>query len=124
MRFDKKQKQEGLEKNPVENRRTARYPSMATVKINGFAGEALLKDINANGLCMESLTYASLEVNEHYVMSISPEPSLGVEPFELNVRVQWLHSSAELFSTGFSIVESPQGRAFQQYIDAVSRLPA
>jgi hypothetical protein len=124
MLFNKKQKLEEVEKAPTESRRAVRYSSMATVKINGFEGEALIKDINANGLCMESLTYASLEVYECYVMFISPEPSFGVETFELKVKVQWLHSSAALFSTGFSIVEPPRGRAFQKYIDAVSRLPA
>ncbi|MDR0707242.1 MAG: PilZ domain-containing protein [Treponema sp.] len=124
MLFNKKQKQAEVEKPPAENRRAVRFSSMATVKINGFEGEALLKDINAGGLCMESVTYASLELDETYVMSISPEPSFGVETFDLKVKVQWLHSSATLFATGFSIIEPPRGHAFQKYIDAVSRLRA
>ncbi|MDR2446133.1 MAG: PilZ domain-containing protein [Treponema sp.] len=124
MLFNKKQKQEEVEKRPAENRRAVRFSSMASVRINGFEGEALLKDINTSGLCMESVTYATLDLNETYVMSISPEPSFGVETFDLKVKVQWLRSSAALFSTGFSIVESPHGRAFQKYLDAVSRLHA
>jgi hypothetical protein len=123
MLFNKKEKREEVEERPVENRRAVRYSSMATVKINGFEGEALLKDINAGGLCMESLTYASFDLYKSYMMSISPEPSFGVEPFDLKVKVQWLHSSATLFSTGFSIIEPPRGHAFQKYIDAVSRFP-
>jgi hypothetical protein len=56
---------------------------------------------------MESISYVVLNPREPYGMPITPEASFGLEPFELNGKVQWLHSTASLFSKGFSITEPP-----------------
>jgi hypothetical protein len=99
--------------------RAARYNSVARVRINGFEGEAVLRNVSIGGFRMESRTYAAIQTGERYTMRIQPESSAGVSAFELGVEVRWVQSSETSFSCGFLIVSAPIGNYYEKYIDSV-----
>jgi hypothetical protein len=99
--------------------RQARYDCVARVGINGFEGEAALRNISEGGFLMESKTYAAIGVGERYTMRIKPEAESGIDPFELSVEVRWIRSAETKFSSGFLILDNPVGRSFQQYIEHI-----
>jgi hypothetical protein len=104
----------------VEKTRSAdRYDCIARISINGFEGEALLRNISMAGFCLESRTYAAITVGEHYIMQIKPEPISNIQPFDLEIEVRWIKSTETKFSAGFLIVKSPADRSLERYISYV-----
>jgi hypothetical protein len=99
--------------------RPPRYNSVARVRINGFEGEAVLRNVSIGGFRMESRTYAAIQTGERYTMRIQPEFSANVSVFELVVEVRWIQSSETSFSCGFLIVSAPVGNYYEKYIDSV-----
>jgi hypothetical protein len=120
MFFKKKQKikQSSSEETP----RAPRYDCVARVSINGFEGEAVLRNINRGGFRMESRTYAAITVGERYTMQIKPEASANLPPFELNVEVRWIQSSETSFNSGFLIIKPSADQSFEKYIDHIISL--
>ncbi|MDR3167401.1 MAG: PilZ domain-containing protein [Treponema sp.] len=118
MLFKKKQKSADQE-NSSENRREPRYSTWAQVRINGFEGQALLRNINRGGFRMESRTYAAITVGEHYIMRITPEMSAVVHPFDIEVEVRWVQSTEKSFNSGFLILKPPADRSLEKYITYV-----
>jgi hypothetical protein len=102
--------------------RRPRYRCVARVGINGFEGEAVLKNINLGGFLMESRTYAAIAVGEHYTMQIKPEDASRLKPFELEVEVRWIQSAETKFSAGFLVVKFPVDRSFEKYVDYIKAL--
>jgi hypothetical protein len=102
--------------------RKPRYGCVARVGINGFEGEAVLKNISAGGFRMESRTYAAIAVGEHYTMQIKPEAASGLKLFELEVEVRWIQSAETKFSAGFLVVKAPADRSFEKYVDHIRAL--
>jgi hypothetical protein len=103
----------------AETTRPPRYASLARVGINGFDGEAVLRNVSVGGFCMESKTYAAITVGEHYTMQIKPESSSNLPAFELEVEVRWVRSTETSFSSGFLVVTPPVGRTLEKYIDYI-----
>jgi hypothetical protein len=99
--------------------RAPRYNSVARVRINGFEGEAVLRNVSIGGFRMESRTYAAIQAGERYTMRIQPESSVNVSVFELVVEVRWVQSSEKSFSCGFLIVSVPVNTYYEKYIDSV-----
>jgi hypothetical protein len=104
---------------PDESPRAPRYSSVARVCINGFEGEAVLRNISTGGFRLESRTYAAITVGEHYVMQIKPETASKLPPFELEVEVRWIQSTETNFTSGFLIVRPPSGRSLENYIEYI-----
>jgi hypothetical protein len=104
-----------------ENPRPPRYVSLARVRINGFEGEAVLRNISTGGFRMESKTYAAITVGEHYTMQIKPEAASNLPPFDLEVEVRWRQSTETSFNSGFLIIKPPANRVVEQYLDYISR---
>jgi hypothetical protein len=100
-----------------EKPREPRYSCVAHVCINGFDGEAVLRNINSGGFRMESRTYAAISVGERYSLRIIPEASANVKPVELEVEARWVKSTETSFNTGFLIVKYPADKSFEKYID-------
>jgi hypothetical protein len=96
--------------------RAPRYASLAMVSINGFEGQAVLRNVSMGGFCMESKTFADMDVGASYVIHIAPEKHAGISHFELTVEVRWILSSPEKFSVGFRVIQG-NSRAFEKYID-------
>ncbi|MFP3090813.1 PilZ domain-containing protein [Treponema sp. TIM-1] len=99
--------------------RAPRYGCLVRVGINGFEGEAILRNISSGGFLMESRTYAAIAVGDHYTMQIKPEAASGVKLFELEVEVRWIQSTETKFSAGFLVVRPPTGRTFEKYLDHI-----
>jgi hypothetical protein len=99
--------------------RAPRYTCVVRVGINGFEGEAILRNISTGGFLMESRTYAAITTGEHYTMQIKPDAASGVNIFELEVEVRWIQSTETKFSAGFLVVRPPTDRSFEKYIDYV-----
>lgn len=104
---------------PNENFRPPRYASVARVGINGFEGEAVLRNISTGGFRMESKTYVAIEVGEHYVMQIKPEAASNLRPFELEVEVRWIQSSETSFTAGFLVIKPPADRSFEKHVEYI-----
>jgi hypothetical protein len=99
--------------------RPPRYSCVARVGINGFEGEAVLKNISTSGFLMESRTYAAISVGEHYTMQIKPEAASEIKGFELMVEVRWIQSTEIKFSSGFLVVTYPMDKSFDKYINYI-----
>jgi hypothetical protein len=103
--------------------RAPRYNSIARVRINGFEGEAILRNVSIGGFRMESRTYAAIKEGEYYTMWIQPEASAGIKAFDLEVEVRWIQSSETIFAAGFLIVSAPNNNYYEKYIDYVKDAP-
>ncbi|MDR2110910.1 MAG: PilZ domain-containing protein [Spirochaetaceae bacterium] len=105
--------------NDDKTPRAPRYTAIARVRINGFEGEAVLRNINHGGFRLESRTYAAISLGERYTMWIGPEKATAVNPFELEVEVRWVRSTEKSFNAGFLITKPPLTRELDKYIDYV-----
>ncbi|MDR2403118.1 MAG: PilZ domain-containing protein [Spirochaetaceae bacterium] len=114
-----KRKRQDTPKQSVsnENRRAPRYGSWAHVRINGFEGEAILRNINLGGFCLESRTFAAITVRDRYTMNIVPEVSTALNPFGLEVEVRWVRSTESRFSAGFAVTKLPSDRGLEKYVE-------
>jgi hypothetical protein len=112
-----KNKQKAKQPSSDESPRAPRYSCVAKVSINGFEGEAVLRNINHGGFRMESRTYAAIMVGEHYTMWIKPEVSANLPSFNLEVEVRWVRSTETSFNSGFLVIKPPADRSFEKYIE-------
>jgi hypothetical protein len=99
--------------------RAPRYRSIARVSINGFEGEAVLRNVSIGGFRMESRTYVAMQVGEQYTMRIQPEASANVKAFELDVEVRWIQSGETSFAAGFLVISVPAGNFYEKYVDSI-----
>jgi hypothetical protein len=99
--------------------RPPRYACVVRVGINGFEGEAVLRNISSGGFLMESRTYAAITVGDHYTIRIKPEAASGMALFELEVEVRWIQSTETRFSAGFLVMKHPADKSFDNYLDYV-----
>jgi hypothetical protein len=102
----------------AENRRNLRYQTLAKARIEGAAeGEILLKDLSITGCCVECTTYIDIKPNTQYRIIVVPETAANIGEFDLMTESKWIRASGYSCEIGFSILESPKGRAFQRYVD-------
>jgi hypothetical protein len=110
-------KKEKIEDTAFEKAsRAPRYTSLAMVSINGFEGQAALRNVSIGGFCMESKTFADMDVGSSYAIRVTPEEHAGIGHFELTVEVRWILSSPEKFSVGFRITQG-NSRTFEKYVE-------
>jgi hypothetical protein len=100
----------------AESARAPRYGSIAFVRINGYEGTAILRNVSQSGFRMESKTFVEMETGNVFTMSISPELSSGVKQFEVKVEVRWILIAQDKFSAGFMVTEDGN-RPLQRYVD-------
>ncbi|MDR1142865.1 MAG: hypothetical protein LBK77_01445 [Spirochaetaceae bacterium] len=103
---------------PGETPRDPRYTCIAKVSINGFEGEAVLRNVNRGGFCMESRTYIIIKTGENYVMQIKPETASGMDPFEMKVEVRWVRSAESNFNSGF-LIAGNRDISFENYVNYI-----
>jgi hypothetical protein len=106
---------------PGKNPRQPRFDCTAYVKINGFEGQALLKNISISGFGMASRTYAAMQVGERYVMQIVPASETGVNPFEVEVEARWVKSEVTQFTVGFQTTNRSADRYLTKYVEYLSQ---
>jgi c-di-GMP-binding flagellar brake protein YcgR len=115
MLFNKKKTQ--IADDSAPNPRQPRYDCLAFVRINGFEGQAILRNISAGGFCLESKTYAHVQPGEPYTIEITPVAESGITVFSVKVEARWVKSEVERFNVGFLIVNSAAERHLAKYID-------
>jgi hypothetical protein len=115
--FKKKAKPEEVRASSGPNPRQPRYDCVANVKVNGFEGQALLRNVSIGGFRMESRTFAAMQPGEQFTMQIAPLPETGIAPFEVKVEVRWVKSDVSSFNVGFLIVNPASERFLTKYID-------
>jgi hypothetical protein len=96
--------------------RAPRYESMAFIHINGFEGQALIKNVSSTGFCMQSKTFAALIPGEKYTIRLVPEKITGLSPIEALVDVRWVRSEVSKFETGLQLVKAESNRELERYI--------
>jgi hypothetical protein len=102
----------------AENRRSLRYQTLAKARIEGTAeGDILIKDLSITGCCVECTVYIDIKPSTQYRIVVCPETSANIGEFELMAESKWVRTSGYSCEIGFSILESPKGRAFQRYVD-------
>jgi hypothetical protein len=99
--------------------RAPRYDSLALIRVNGFEGEALLKNISVTGFCMQSKTYANLTPGNKYIMRVFPEDSSGLDAIEAEVEVRWVRSEVSKFEVGLLVSKytGAGGKNMEKYVD-------
>jgi hypothetical protein len=99
-------------------RKDKRYPSFAVAMMRDvFIGSALLKDISVSGCRIEHTIMINVEKGKHYTLHIKPESSANIGEFEVDAEACWVKARDCACEAGFSIAESPKGKAFQRYVD-------
>jgi hypothetical protein len=112
--FKKRKTEENMADEKIM--RAPRYVSLAMISINGFEGQAALRNVSAGGFCMESKTFADMDAGASYSIRVTPEEHARISYFELTVEVRWILSSPEKFSVGFKVVQGG-GRSFEKYVE-------
>ncbi|MDR2747959.1 MAG: PilZ domain-containing protein [Treponema sp.] len=115
MLFFKPKKETADEKSAVILSRPPRYECLVKVGINGYEGQAVLKNISQTGFRMESKTFVEIEAGSTYVMHVMPEITTGVKPFDVTVEIRWMQSSPDKFSLGLMVTDV-ENRSFQKYV--------
>jgi hypothetical protein len=100
--------------------RPPRYASLALVRINGFEGYAVLRNVSAGGFRMESKTFVDMEAGNACSIQITPETEAGISQFDFEVSVQWVQSFAEKFAAGFRVVHG-NIRPLEEYVAFLQR---
>jgi hypothetical protein len=104
-----------------ELRKETRYNSQAKVKFLDIdGGEGFLKNLSITGCRMECSNSGAVELNAQYRIEIIPEKAAEIGPFDLLVKSKWIRPGGHSLEAGFTIVESPKGKQFQQYVDYLS----
>jgi c-di-GMP-binding flagellar brake protein YcgR len=115
--FKKKAKPEEVQPSSGPNPRQPRYDCVANVKVYGFEGQAVLRNVSIGGFRMESRTFAAMQPGEQFTMQIAPLPETGIASFEVKVEVRWVKSDVSSFNVGFLIVNPAAERYLTKYIE-------
>ncbi|GHU29333.1 hypothetical protein FACS1894172_00220 [Spirochaetia bacterium] len=109
------------EKVHDDKRKGERYISRGHLKINGFEGQALLRDISWSGCLMESAFYINIKEGEVYTISVEPEHSQGVV-FDMQVKVRWTKNTPDSSSAGLEFVnQSASDKQIKQYLEYLNK---
>jgi hypothetical protein len=96
--------------------RKTRYTTLARIGVNGFEGQGILRNVSSGGFCMESKTFADLDVGSSYSIQIIPEGSTGINRIDdLSVEIRWIRTSPEKFAVGFQVLQP--NRSFEKYVE-------
>jgi hypothetical protein len=115
----KKKQSVNKENLAQDKRREPRYSTVARIRINGFEGEAVLRNINSGGFRMESRTYAAITVGERYGMKIIPESASNISSFDLEIEVRWVQNTEKSFSSGLQVASPSANKIFDKYVNYV-----
>lgn len=97
---------EEIREQIVERRSESRYQSMVHIRIHGFDGHALIRNINTSGLCMASKTYVTINRNEIHKMQIVPEEAANLSMIEMEVEARWTRTTQKNFAVGFKTLQN------------------
>ena len=82
--------------------------------------DALLKNLSASGLCIESPGFIEVLPKNRYSIDIIPEKESNIDAFSLEIESRWVKAKMKTSESGFVIVVPPDTSAktiLQQYLD-------
>ena len=104
-----------------DKRKHARYTTQTAARIDELTeGESLLRDLSITGCRIECPKNSSMELNRQYQLKVIPESEARIDSFMLLVEMKWIRAMDDSSEIGLSIVESPKGRTFLNYVDYLS----
>jgi hypothetical protein len=101
MIFRKKERAPG--DSPGKTPRAPRYDCEARISIEGFEGEAVMRNVGPGGFRMESRTHREISVHTLCSVRIDPEDGSGIQAFDLEAEVRWVRINEDILSAGFMV---------------------
>ena len=100
--------------------RNTRFTSNGQVFISEVSNtDAMLKNVSASGLCMESKGFMDVVPNTRYSVDIIPEKDANLDKFSLEIESRWVKAKMKSSESGFVIIIPPgtSGKTLlEQYI--------
>ncbi|GHV84411.1 hypothetical protein AGMMS50230_00190 [Spirochaetia bacterium] len=107
--------------------RDSRYTAKGRVYIAEVPNtEALLKNLSASGLCIESQDFMEVVPKTRYSVDIIPEKSSKIDKFKLEIESRWVRTQKQRSESGFVIVVPPgseKKQVLEQYLAYLSANP-
>jgi hypothetical protein len=105
-----------------ERRKDSRSHSIGRAYLDCIPeGDVFLKNLSITGCCLECASNTeNIKLNEVYPITIAPENESKISKFYIQAKCMWIHKSDSSCEIGFSIVFSPKGKDFQNYVDYLS----
>jgi hypothetical protein len=98
-------------------RKNPRYESKGQVYIAEVLDTtAVLKNLSASGLCIESKEFMDITPNSKYTIDVLPEKEANVSPFKVDIESKWIRTKKEHSESGFIIV-IPPGTSGHELLD-------
>ncbi|MDR1507828.1 MAG: hypothetical protein LBI67_12070 [Treponema sp.] len=69
--------------------------------------EALLKNLSASGLCIESTEFLNITPNSRYAAKVFPEKESLLASFTVNIESKWIRTRKDRSESGFLIIVPP-----------------
>jgi len=107
--------------------RDTRFTSKGQVFISQVSNtEAVLKNLSASGLCIESNDLIEVLPKARYSIDIVPEKDSNIDKFSLEIESRWVKAKLKSSESGFVIVV-PSGTSakalLEQYLSFLSAQP-
>ena len=100
--------------------RNNRFNSNGQVYISEVTNtDALLKNLSASGLCIESPDFLDVVPKTRYSVDIVPEKESNIDNFSLEIESRWVKAKMKKSESGFVIVvppETPVKAILEQYL--------
>ncbi|MDR2143566.1 MAG: hypothetical protein LBP29_04265 [Treponema sp.] len=98
-------------------REKPRYESKGQVYIAEVLDtNAVLKNLSASGLCIESGEFMDIVPHSKYVIDIFPEKEANIKPFTLDIESKWIRTKKDYSESGFVII-IPPGTSGQELLN-------
>ncbi|MDR2553563.1 MAG: PilZ domain-containing protein [Treponema sp.] len=108
-------------------RKETRYPAKGEVYIAEVRNtDAVVKNLSASGLCIESSKFMEIIPRSRYVAEITPDEDSGIGKFSVELESRWIRTSRQTSESGFVIVLPPGAPGYEllkQYIDYLASAP-
>ena len=105
----------------TEQRKDKRFSTTARVKIEEFGREEFqLKDLSITGCRIEYPLDMEIILDTQFSLKIIPEKEAKIKSFSITAEARWIMVNSTSCEAGFSIIESPKGKQFQNYVDYLS----
>jgi hypothetical protein len=105
-------------------RKAPRYESRGQVYITEVLDtKAVLKNLSASGLCIESEEFMDIVPHSKYSVSIVPEEESDINSFTVTIESKWIRTKKDRSESGFVIIIPPETSAkelFNEYLTFLS----
>jgi hypothetical protein len=96
--------------------RAPRYECMARISIEGFEGEAVMRNVSPGGFRMESRVHREIAVHTLCSVRVAPEDGSGIQAFDLEAEVRWVRIDEDSLSAGFMVPGKVAEESFESYV--------